>query len=132
VIKEDIFRIWEREISLKMTMNHETLGQMRGIKSKDGKTIQYRGIKYANIPGRWQDAVISNSPLSQQETEFDATKHGLSCPQHPGGFAFDVSLIGDVKMVLEENEQDEFECLNLVVTVPAGIEMGARLPVFVW
>lgn len=117
---------------MKMSLDHEVLGQMRGITSKDGKTIQYRGIKYASIPGRWQDAVISESPLSQPGTEFDATKHGPSCPQHPGGFAFDLSLVGDVKMALKEGEQDEFECLNLVVTVPAGVRREDRLPVFVW
>lgn len=117
---------------MRMSLDHDVLGRMRGITSKDGKTIQYRGIKYANIPGRWQDAVISTCPLSQAGTEFDATKHGPSCPQHPGGFAFDISLIGDVQMTLEETKQDEFECLNLVVTVPARIEREERLPVLVW
>lgn len=28
--------------------------------------------------------------------------------------------------------QDEFECLNLTITAPAGVAAGKKLPVFVW
>ena len=32
----------------------------------------------------------------------------------------------------EVEEVDEFECLNLVVTVPSGVNFGKGLPVMVW
>lgn len=115
-----------------MSLDHDVLGRMRGIRSKDGKTIQYRGIKYAEIPGRWQNPVMLSKSLSSSGSEYDATRHGPSCPQHPGAFAFDLSLIGNVNLDLEEKEQSEFECLNLVVTVPVGTKKGDKLPVFVW
>ncbi|KUJ09450.1 alpha/beta-hydrolase [Mollisia scopiformis] len=115
-----------------MSLDHEILGRLRGSESKDGKTIQYRGIKYADIPGRWKEPVMLSQRLNPQGSEYDATKYGPSCPQHPGGFAFDLSLVGNVTLALESNEQSEFECLNLVVTVPAGTKKGDKLPVFVW
>ncbi len=115
-----------------MALNHETLGRMRGKQSQDGRTIQYRGIKYAEIPGRWQEPVMFSQNLSSSRSDFDATKHGPSCPQHPGSFAFDLSLVGNVTLAQESAEQSEFECLNLTVTVPAGTRVGDKLPVFVW
>jgi carboxylesterase type B len=115
------------------TLNHGTLGRMRGLVSDDGKTVQYRGIKYASISGRWQDPVLLSQSLSQGDAEFDATKHGPSCPQHPAGFAYDLSLVGNVSLTRENEEQSEFECLNLIVVVPAGQEkLHEKLPVMVW
>lgn len=115
-----------------MSLNHESLGRMRGRVADDGKTVQYRGIKFAHIPGRWKDPVLFDGPLTSYGKEFDATKHGLSCPQHPGGFAFDLSLVGNVSLKQESAETSELECLNLIVTVPEGREAGDKLPVFVW
>ncbi|KAH6705400.1 Alpha/Beta hydrolase protein [Leptodontidium sp. MPI-SDFR-AT-0119] len=117
-----------------MALNHKTLGRMRGRVSDNGKTVQYRGIKYADIPGRWQDPVLLDGPLRVDEDgrEYDATRHGPSCPQHAGGHAFDLSLVGDVSLGNEYTETSEFECLNLVVTVPKGVKPGDGLPVFVW
>ncbi|KAH7311862.1 Alpha/Beta hydrolase protein [Rhexocercosporidium sp. MPI-PUGE-AT-0058] len=115
-----------------MALNHPSLGRMRGQVSDDWKTIQYRGIQYADIPGRWQDPVLLHGPLNEDKTEFDATRHGASCPQHPGGHAFDLSLVGNVSLENEYTETSEFECLNLVVTVPKGVKTGDGLPVFVW
>lgn len=114
-----------------MSLNQEILSQMRGKESQDGRTIQYRGIKFANIPGRWQDPVLLSHRLSSNSA-FDATKHGPSSPQHPGAFAFDVSLVGNLTLTQESTEQSEFECLTLSVTVPIGTKIGDKLPVFVW
>jgi Carboxylesterase family len=112
---------------------HETLGRMRGKLSEDGKTVQFRGIKYAAIPGRWQDPILWNEKLAEREGEFDATKHGPSCPQHPAGFPYDLSLVGNVALTRENEEHSEFECLNLIVVVPVeSIGKDERLPVMVW
>ncbi|KAH7390379.1 Alpha/Beta hydrolase protein [Cadophora sp. MPI-SDFR-AT-0126] len=117
-----------------MALNHPSLGRMRGQVSSDGKTVQYRGIKYAQIPGRWQDPVLLSglADVSEDEKEFDASRHGPSCPQHPGGHAFDLSLVGNVTLENENTAMNEFECLNLIVTVPKGVNAEDKLPVFVW
>lgn len=118
-----------------MSLHHPSLGKLRGRASDDGKTVQYRNIKYASIPGRWQDPTIFDGPLPPNniEEEYDATQHGPSCPQHASGFAYDLSLIGDVSLKLESTEMDELECCNSVITVPQGRESDdGPLPVFVW
>jgi carboxylesterase type B len=115
------------------TLNHPTLGRMRGLLSEDGKTVQFRGIKYASIPGRWQDPILLSQKLVEEEGEFDATKHGPSCPQHPAGFAYDISLVGNVALTRESEELSEFECLNLIVVVPVeNLGKEEELPVMVW
>jgi carboxylesterase type B len=114
------------------TLDHEILGQVRGVVSKDARTVQYRGIKFADIPGRWQDPVLLSGPLSVNEETFDATEYGPSCPQNPNGWVFDLSLIGYVSLEPENVEESELECLNLVVTVPAGLKKLDGLPVMVW
>lgn len=115
------------------TLNHPTLGRMRGLLSEDGKTVQFRGIKYASILGRWQDPILLSEKLVKDEDEFDATKHGPSCPQHPAGFAYDISLVGNVALTRESEELSEFECLNLIVVVPVeSLDKEEELPVMVW
>jgi carboxylesterase type B len=115
------------------TLNHPTLGRMRGLLSGDGKTVQFRGIKYASIPGRWQDPVLLSDKLVGRDEEFDATRHGPSCPQHPAGFAYDFSLVGNVALMRENEEQSELECLNLIVVVPVeSLGEEEELPVMVW
>lgn len=115
------------------TLNYETLGRIRGVLSEDGKTVQYRGIKYASIPGRWKDPILENKKLAEGTADFDATKHGPSCPQHPAGFAYDLSLVGNVSLTRENEELSELECLNLIVVVPAeGEKKNEKLPVMVW
>ncbi|KAE9365042.1 alpha/beta-hydrolase [Stipitochalara longipes BDJ] len=115
------------------TLNHKTLGRLRGLLSEDGKTVQFRGIKYASIPGRWKDPVLKNEKLVESGGEFDATKHGPSCPQHPAGYAYDISLFGNVVLTRENEKQSEFECLNLIVVVPVeSLGKVEKLPVMVW
>ncbi len=106
---------------------------MRGLLSEDGKTVQFRGIKYASIPGRWQDPILLSQKLAKDEGEFDARKHGPSCPQHPAGFAYDISLVGNVALTRESEDLSEFECLNLIVVVPVeDLGKEEELPVMVW
>jgi carboxylesterase type B len=115
-----------------VSLDHESLGRIRGIVSEDGDIVQYRGIKFADIPGRWQDPVLLKGSLTKDGGEFNATRHGPSCPQHPSGFAYDLSLVGNMNLELEETEQSELDCLNLTVTVPVGLKTTENLPVFAW
>jgi carboxylesterase type B len=113
------------------SLSHHDLGRLKGLVSPNSQTTQYRNIKYATIPGRWQDPILFNQ---KHESEFDATKFGPSCPQHPAGFPFDLSLVGKVNLEreTEAKEVDEFECLHLVVTIPKGVDVKKKLPVMVW
>lgn len=113
-------------------LQHQSLGRMRGQLLDDGRTIQYRGLKYAHIPGRWKDPILLSGPIDTDGSEFDATKYGPPCPQHVGGHAFDLSLVGNVRLMNENTETLELECLNLVVTVSTGTRARGGLPVFVW
>jgi len=122
-------------------LNHPTLGPIRGRRFKENNTTQFRGLKYASIPGRWQDPVLlEKHSQNGRPGEIDGCKFGPACPQHPGGLKFDFTLVGDVKLEkLGETSEgvddvDELECCNLIVTLPDScekIEEGS-LPVFVW
>jgi carboxylesterase type B len=120
------------------TLAHPTLRcKLRGKVSNT--VIQYRNLKFANISGRWKDAVPDNVLHTDSENVFDATKFGPSCPHKRGAQAWDLTLLGDVKLPLqeghrsEEEEMDEFECLHVNVTVPNQIDGNRKaLPVFVW
>jgi carboxylesterase type B len=114
------------------TLDHEILGQIRGLVSEDERIVQYRGIKFADIPGRWQDPILLSGPLNEKAEPFDATTYGPSCTQNPNGWLFDLSLIGHVSLEPKKVEQSELDCLNLVVTVPAGVKKLGGLPVMVW
>jgi len=109
-------------------IHHDILGDLQGLLSDDETVVQYRGLKYAEIPARWQDSIL----FSQQYSEeiFDARKHGAACPQHPGAFEFDQSLVGDIRFPAPSVEQSELDCLNLVITMPAKLDRPA--PVMVW
>lgn len=108
---------------------HKTLGC--SILGKDrGKTIQFRGLKYANIPGRWQDSVLLDR-LPTNNGVFDATRFGPSAPQQKRSWKWDLGLVGNVMLAAEESNgdggvMDEKECCNVVVTVPKVDEVRNR------
>jgi carboxylesterase type B len=56
------------------------------------------------------------------------------CPQPTSIKYVDAALIGvPDDLVPEQNfKQDEFECLNLNITCPAGLTPQSRLPVMLW
>ena len=112
-------------------IDHPILGRIRGLPSNSQKTVQFRNIKFAEIPGRWQDPIQFSKRLSSNE--YDATRFGPCCPQNAAGVKFDLGLVGDVYLEHDEILQSEFECLNLVVTVPQTENLkNQRLPVMVW
>ncbi|KAF2634921.1 alpha/beta-hydrolase [Massarina eburnea CBS 473.64] len=121
------------------TIKHPTLNcGLRGRSSTS--TTQFRNLKYAVVPGRWEDSVLNNTLSMGSEEVFDATNFGPSCPQHRGAQVWDLSLVGNVNMPLGEGhhgieeEMDEFNCLTVNVTVPKVAVEGniKKLPVFVW
>ncbi|RDL41766.1 uncharacterized protein BP5553_01745 [Venustampulla echinocandica] len=113
-----------------MALEHRSLGLIRGALSDDIKTVQYRNIKYADIPDRWQKPRIARSKLSP--VEYDGTVHGPICPQPAGGWDYDMKLYGDVKLPYEPSYSSEYECLNAVVTTPSTASRTSALPVMIW
>lgn len=119
------------------TLDHPILGNLRGLVSSTGATatatatVQYRGIKFAEIPGRWRDPILLSGRLS--DTEYDCTEFGPECPQHLDGMAFDLSLLGNVQVEPQSRSQSELESLNLIITSPANVDVQtSSLPVLVW
>ncbi|KAF2270507.1 alpha/beta-hydrolase [Lojkania enalia] len=106
-------------------------------------TIEYRGLKYASIPARWKPSIPINSLSMVGDGLFDATRFGPSCPQKYRAQAWDLTLIGNETLPVEEGQGDterfdELECLHVNVTVPDvfskkdGRKEEKLLPVFVW
>ena len=56
------------------------------------------------------------------------------CPQLKNVKSVEEVLIGlPDDLIPEQNlKQDEFECLNLNITCPAGLTLHSRLPVMLW
>ncbi|KAL1646875.1 hypothetical protein SLS58_003010 [Diplodia intermedia] len=114
------------------TLNHPTLNAtLHGVVRHDGAILQFRGIKYGRVPARFAPPVALDD---WKNADVDCTEYGPRCPQQ----AFDVGhllrLPEDVELPRER--EDEFECLNLDVSVPAakveGRKRGELLPVMVW
>ncbi|KAL5414503.1 hypothetical protein PMIN03_003204 [Paraphaeosphaeria minitans] len=120
------------------TLHHPTLNcTIRGKPSTS--TVQFRNLKYATIPGRWQDSVINDKLSHDADGVYDATRLGPSCPFNRAAQAWDLTLVGNVVMPMEGGVQepmDEFSCLQVNVTVPKThldkATQGEQLPVFVW
>lgn len=116
----------------------------------DAPIHQYLGIKYASIPARFRQSKLFNS----YPAITDASKHGYVgaydsvqnvpfsyrcsarpiCPQSQECKTVEEILFGiNPSDVPRQNlKQDEFECLNLDITCPAGLSVYSRLPVMVW
>lgn len=120
------------------TIDHRTLGcSLRGKSSST--SVQFRNLKYASVPARYKESVPANVLKTGADGVVDATQFGPSCPHGRGGQAFDVSLVGNVVLPCEKGQgntekMDEFECLQLNVTVPKSVLYEGRksLPVFAW
>ncbi|EGY16985.1 uncharacterized protein VDAG_08149 [Verticillium dahliae VdLs.17] len=110
-------------------LNHPVLGDVQGVLLEDGNIDQFRGIPYAAISARWTDPVIQEGKLSTDL--FDATQFGPACPQGAGAQRADVNLVGDLPVVERNIEENENNCLNLVITRPSQLPPDTKLPVMV-
>ncbi|KAK7046884.1 carboxylic ester hydrolase [Favolaschia claudopus] len=90
---------------------------------------QYRGIKYASIPARFrQSRLVTTLP-----PKTDATRYGPICPQlHKKCIEEELFGLGHPDLPQQILEQNEFECLNLNITCPAGLTPQSALPVMLW
>ena len=116
------------------------------ISSSENAVWQFRGVKFADIPGRFRQSTLYES----FETQTKATRYGYvppasrklhrspkpspKCPQPPQPARLEDSLIG-VPTSIASHEPDvfsEFDCLNLNITTPAGANPGDKFPVIVY
>lgn len=100
------------------------------LSSPEAPIHQYLGIKYASVPGRFRQSKLFRSypPI------VESSKHGPICPQLKNVKSVEEALIGIADdLVPKQNlRHDEFECLNLNITCPAGLTSQSRLPVMLW
>lgn len=96
----------------------------------DLRIHQYLGIKYASIPARFRQSKLFHT--YPQITH--ASKHGSICPQSLEGKTTEELLINVNRehIPYQQLKHDEFECLNLDITCPAGLTAHSRVPVMVW
>ncbi|KAG5746320.1 hypothetical protein H9Q70_010987 [Fusarium xylarioides] len=113
------------------TFNHRELGSITGL-ARDDDVVQFRGIPFASIPGRFRQSVLKAGRLPSQP--FSARQPGPECPQlvlpfplywtapPPSGYP-----------TLAKPVHDEFNCLNLSITAPRkALEPGQNVPVLVF
>ncbi|KAF7318946.1 hypothetical protein HMN09_00230400 [Mycena chlorophos] len=96
--------------------------------TSDAPIHQYRGIKYASVPARFRQSRL----CTDLPDYVDCTQYGPICPQLQKK-SLEEELFGighDVPQTI--HEQNEFECLNLNITCPAGLTSRSRVPVMLW
>lgn len=126
------------------------IGVEHPVSSTEIPIHQYRGIKYASVNTRFRPSKL----FATYPRRTDATKYGSVLHQSFNTSASITSLISDrpicpqrrLKKSLEEElfglsevdipheafKQNEFECLNMNITCPTGVDSRSRLPVMVW
>ncbi|KAK9246268.1 Alpha/Beta hydrolase protein [Lipomyces tetrasporus] len=109
--------------------NHPVLGPMTGVLKCGGRVTQFRAIKFATIPGRFRQSVLLPTLPKR-----DFTTWGPVCPQ-----AWTPNFVGGLAMggqlQPEQRTYDEFECLNLTLTVPTYLLTQPNqdpVPVVAW
>ncbi|KAJ2925090.1 hypothetical protein H1R20_g11996, partial [Candolleomyces eurysporus] len=111
-------------------LNTTFRGIEHSLSTSDAPFHQFRGIKYASIPARFRQSKLQTDypPVT------DATQHGPICPQPDGRRLVEELLFGvpEDRIPKQTLKQDEFECLNLNITCPAGLTQSSRLPVMIW
>ena len=112
----------------KFKFSHPLLGELHGRLCIDG-VVQFRGIPFARIPGRFRQAALADQLLPEER---DCTHYSYVCPQQPPEYeAFGGRLPEDFHY-----RHDELRCLNLTVSVPRavleGISEKPAVPVMVY
>ncbi|KAL3458260.1 Alpha/Beta hydrolase protein [Aspergillus heterothallicus] len=103
------------------------LGTVTGLSLND-EVDQYLGIPYAEIPGRFRRSKPAAVPWP--EKKWDGTRLGPYCPQPPRDF---YPVPSPQRPWLEMPAADEFNCLNLNISVPRSAPAnGTLLPVMVF
>ncbi|RDW57295.1 carboxylic ester hydrolase-29 [Coleophoma crateriformis] len=103
-----------------------SLGKITGLTYNDA-TCQYLGIQYGEIPGRFRRPQPAKP---WKDGKYDGTRLGPYCPQPPRDF---YPIPSASRPWLDMPSTDEFNCLNLNISVPRKpAENGKLLPVMVF
>ncbi|CAH0003832.1 unnamed protein product [Clonostachys byssicola] len=108
-------------------LQHKTLqATLHGHESS--KTWQFRGLQYGSIPARF----ASPEPPAAISGDVDCTAFGPRCPQNYIDFRHLLRI--PPSLVIPEQREDEFACLNLDITLPASPDITdpGPLPVLMW
>ncbi|KAL3426644.1 carboxylesterase [Phlyctema vagabunda] len=117
------------------TIRHSSLhASLTGTETScDGtKVSHFRGIPYGQIPGRFERATLFDDWMG--DDGLDCTRFGPQCPQNK----VDVTHLLRIPKDLTEGEapaqeEDEFRCLNLNVSIPSERQDSkSLLPVLLW
>lgn len=117
------------------TIKHSTLNAtLHGVLRRGGADVlQFRGIKYGHVPARFAAPIAVDDWAG---ANVDCKEYGPRCPQQAFDVGYLLRLPEDVELPRER--EDEFECLNLDISMPASearVEERKReglLPVMVW
>ncbi|KAE8147664.1 Alpha/Beta hydrolase protein [Aspergillus avenaceus] len=111
-------------------IQHQRLNaKFKGIERKiEGTAVhQFRGIKYASIPARFECA----KPVEGfNGAVVNASRYGPRCPQVDVDVRHLLRIPEDIEIPIEP--EDEFECLHLEITCPPLSSDSEALPVLVW
>ncbi|KAI0088869.1 carboxylesterase [Irpex rosettiformis] len=127
----------QNSLEIEPLMLHEKLhttfhGLVHPISTEQAAVHQYLGIKYASVPARFRQSKLFTAFPSVT----DATRHGPICPQTMmSSMGYEEELFGLTEDVVPRQptpSQNEFECLNLNITCPAGTLLNSRLPVMLF
>jgi hypothetical protein len=121
------------------------IGVDHPLSTDDAPIVQFRGIQYGSVAARFrQSKLVTSYPAVT-----DASRYGFVplhlCERSTHTFFSPICPQIKYKSIEEEMfgcslddaptqlfKQNEFECLNLNVTSPAGLGHESRLPVMVW
>jgi carboxylesterase type B len=111
-----------------ITVDVPDYGVVNGIISPaipDGSVLEFRGVPYGKIPGRFQRPHL----VGKLSSPHDGSKYGPMCPS-----VRIETILGDTILDLigpaPNQPQDEFECLNLNIAVPKKVV--GKIPVLIW
>ncbi|ORY26779.1 Alpha/Beta hydrolase protein [Naematelia encephala] len=102
------------------------LGTAQGWFNHEDGTTQFFGIPYADIPARFRHSTLKTAWPNRQ---WDARKLGGHAPQPERPF---YPFPMPARDHLGEAFIDEFECLNMQITLPRGCSPEDKLPVLVF
>lgn len=117
-------------------INQLTVHGLLSQQDSTGSVASFRGIKYANVPGRWHQSILVD--LASQKGDLDATGWG---PRPPQTVDMMHHLTGHLYPRMSTYDaMSEFECLNLNVYSPTAAlltnskrnPLVSKLPVIVW
>ncbi|KAK9450524.1 Alpha/Beta hydrolase protein [Limtongia smithiae] len=108
--------------------DHPLLGHLIGVLVENGTIAQFRGIKFADVPGRFRQSVVMDKLVKS-----DFTTYGPACMQ-PDLVKYHQTPSFGGRIEPTDFGYSELDCLNLTLTVPASLltKPGQTVPILTW